>query len=51
MSAVLWALASSGLGAGDDDLVVACMSRAASNLRWGVCVADALSKPAAVSLY
>jgi hypothetical protein len=33
VSAVLWSLASSGLGAGDDDLVVACMSRASDNLK------------------
>uniref|UniRef100_A0A7S3VTF2 Uncharacterized protein n=1 Tax=Dunaliella tertiolecta TaxID=3047 RepID=A0A7S3VTF2_DUNTE len=32
VSAVLWALASSGLGSEDDDLVVACMTRANANL-------------------
>jgi len=32
VSAVLWALASSGLGSEDDDLVVACMTRAKANL-------------------
>ena len=33
VSGVLWALAASGLGSEDDDLMVACVTRANSNLR------------------